>query len=126
MVKRVLSDTLKLDTRVTTLGHVQRGGPACAYDRWLSSIQGANAVHAVLEATPDTPSPMIAIVENKIVRTPLVDAVALTQKVTHAIESKRFDEAMGLRDAEFKEYYAAYLTTTATEQPEMLLPENKV
>jgi 6-phosphofructokinase 1 len=34
-VKRVLSERLGLDTRVTTLGHVQRGGRPCAYDRIL-------------------------------------------------------------------------------------------
>jgi 6-phosphofructokinase/predicted lactoylglutathione lyase len=34
-VKKVLEDRLKLDTRVTTLGHVQRGGIPCAMDRQL-------------------------------------------------------------------------------------------
>ena len=34
-VKNVLHDKLKLDTRVTTLGHTQRGGKPCAYDRLL-------------------------------------------------------------------------------------------
>lgn len=126
MVKKLLSNKLKLDTRVTTLGHVQRGGPACAYDRWLSSIQGVEAVQAVLDATPDTPSPIIAIDENKIVRRPLVEAVRLTQEVTAAIDAKQFDKAMALRDAEFKEYYQSFLTTTVTEQPDMLLPEDKV
>lgn len=32
-VKNVLSDRLKLDTRVTCLGHTQRGGRPCALDR---------------------------------------------------------------------------------------------
>lgn len=34
-VKDVLRDRLGLDTRVTTLGHTQRGGKPCAYDRIL-------------------------------------------------------------------------------------------
>jgi 6-phosphofructokinase len=34
-VKDVLTDRLGLDTRVTTLGHTQRGGRPCAYDRIL-------------------------------------------------------------------------------------------
>lgn len=126
MVKNILSDKLKLDTRVTTLGHVQRGGPACAYDRWLSSIQGAEAVKAVLESRPDIPSPIIAIDENKIVRKSLEDAVEATNAVTAAIEAKQFDKAMALRDAEFKEYYEAFLMTTQTDQPEMRLPAEKV
>lgn len=32
-VKDVLTDRLGLDTRVTTLGHTQRGGRPCAFDR---------------------------------------------------------------------------------------------
>lgn len=76
-VKNVLVKTLRLDTRITTLGHVQRGGTACAYDRMLATLQGVEAVEAVLESTPETPSPMIAINENKITRKPLMDAVKL-------------------------------------------------
>ena len=34
-VKDVLTDRLGLDTRVTTLGHTQRGGKPCAFDRIL-------------------------------------------------------------------------------------------
>jgi 6-phosphofructokinase 1 len=36
-VKSVLVDRLGLDTRVTTLGHTQRGGKPCAMDRILVS-----------------------------------------------------------------------------------------
>ena len=34
-VKDVLTERLGLDTRVTTLGHTQRGGRPCAFDRIL-------------------------------------------------------------------------------------------
>lgn len=76
-VKDVLVQKLRLDTRITTLGHVQRGGTACAYDRMLATLQGVEAVQAVLDSTPETPSPMIAITENKITRKPLMEAVKL-------------------------------------------------
>lgn len=36
-VRDVLTDRLGLDTRVTTLGHTQRGGRPCAFDRILVS-----------------------------------------------------------------------------------------
>lgn len=75
-IKNVLVKSLDIDTRVTTLGHIQRGGPPCAYDRYLATIQGVDAVQAVLDAENDTPSPMIAITENKLRRRPLVEAVA--------------------------------------------------
>ena len=120
-VKTLLSERLKLDTRITTLGHVQRGGGACAYDRQLSTLQGVEAVRAVLEATPETPSPFITIIENKITRNPLLDAVAKTQELTRCIQKKDFRGAMALRGEEFGEYYEAYMTTTTTDQPALRL-----
>ena len=125
-VKDLLSQELGLDTRITTLGHVQRGGNACAYDRMLSTLQGVEAVEAVLDATPTTPTPIIAVIENKIVRRPLMEAVQLTQAVGKAFLAKDFRRAMGLRDAEFCSYYDSYITTTAIENPEHRLPEDKV
>lgn len=125
-MKDLLSNRLGLDTRITTLGHVQRGGNACAYDRMLSTLQGVEAVEAVLDATSETPSPMIAIIENKIVRANLQDAVKATNEVAKAIAAKDFTRAMGLRDAEFAEYHNAYMTTTATDQPGLRLPDEKV
>ncbi|KAF2738095.1 6-phosphofructokinase [Polyplosphaeria fusca] len=124
-VKDLLTKKAGLDTRVTTLGHVQRGGTPAAYDRMLATLQGVEAVKAVLDATPETPSPVICMIENKIVRRPLLEAVAQTKKVAEAIEAKDFDKAMDLRDAEFHEYWRAFQITTAAEQPDLMLPENK-
>ena len=92
----------------------------------LSTLQGVEAVNAVLDATPETPTPVICIIENKIVRKRLDDAIKATHAVAEAIEAKDFTEAMKLRDSEFSEYYTAYMTTTATDQPELLLPKEKV
>lgn len=125
-VKDLLSNQLGLDTRITTLGHVQRGGNPCAYDRQLSTLQGAEAVQAVLDATPETPTPVISIIENKIVRKGLIEAVKATNEVTKAIKAKDFDRAMQLRDAEFVEYHNTYMMTTATDQPELRLSKEKV
>ncbi|KAF2205988.1 6-phosphofructokinase [Delitschia confertaspora ATCC 74209] len=124
-VKNLLSDKAHLDTRITTLGHVQRGGTPVAYDRMLATLQGTEAVKAVLEATPDTPSPVICVIENKIVRRPLLEAVAQTKEVANAIHAKDFARAMSLRDAEFAEYYQAYQITTKIEHAHLKLPENE-
>ncbi|KAL2812724.1 phosphofructokinase-domain-containing protein [Aspergillus granulosus] len=124
-VKDILTERLGLDTRTTVLGHTQRGGPACAYDRWLSTLQGVEAVRAVLEMTPESPSPVITIRENKIMRVPLMDAVKATQEVTSHIKNKDFAMAMTLRDSEFKEYHYAYLNTATPDHPKLALPENK-
>lgn len=129
MIKDLLADKsgLALDTRITTLGHVQRGGVACAYDRYLSTLQGVEAVNAVLDATPETPTPFIAINENKIIRKPLIQAVLDTKEVAKAIEDHDYDKAMGLRDTEFSDFYNSFMTTTATElNASMRLPAQKV
>lgn len=123
-VKEVLVN-LGLDTRITTLGHVQRGGTAVAFDRMLATLQGVEAVKAVLETTPDTPSPMIGILENKIVRQPLVEAVKLTKSVATAIENKDFAKAMDLRDSSFEDAYNHFLSTSAHDDGSRLLPEDK-
>ncbi|KAF9890476.1 6-phosphofructokinase, alpha subunit [Aspergillus nanangensis] len=124
-IKDLLTNRLGLDTRATVLGHTQRGGAACAYDRWLSTLQGVEAVRAVLDMKPDTLSPVISIRENKIMRTPLIEAVQETQKVAKLIENREFDTAMDHRDSEFKEYYLAYRNTATPEHPKMILPKEK-
>ncbi|GES63262.1 6-phosphofructokinase pfkA [Aspergillus terreus] len=124
-IKDILTKRLGLDTRTTVLGHTQRGGAACAYDRWLSTLQGVEAVRAVLDMKPDTPSPVITIRENKIMRTPLMEAVQATKEVTQHIQNREFETAMALRDSEFKEYYDAYRNTATPDHPKMLLPKEK-
>ncbi|ODV63601.1 6-phosphofructokinase subunit alpha [Ascoidea rubescens DSM 1968] len=116
---------LGLDTRITTLGHVQRGGSPVAFDRMLATFQGVEAVKAVLDSTPSTPSPMIGILENQIIRKPLVESVRLTKSVATAIENKEFDKAMSLRDTEFGESYNSFLATSIHDDGSTLLPENK-
>ncbi|KAI5295512.1 6-phosphofructokinase, alpha subunit [Ascosphaera acerosa] len=124
-VKDVLSSRLNLDTRTTVLGHTQRGGPACVFDRFLSTLQGVEAVRAVLEATPETPSYIITIRENHIERTPLMEAVELTQRVAEAINNQDFQTAMALRDAEFKDTHRTYINITTPQHKRMLLPPEK-
>jgi 6-phosphofructokinase len=46
---------------------------------WQPTLQGIEAVEALLEATPDTPSYMIGMSENRVHRVPLVEAVALVR-----------------------------------------------
>ncbi|CAG7849126.1 ATP-dependent 6-phosphofructokinase {ECO:0000255/HAMAP-Rule:MF_03184} Short=ATP-PFK {ECO:0000255/HAMAP-Rule:MF_03184}; Short=Phosphofructokinase {ECO:0000255/HAMAP-Rule:MF_03184}; {ECO:0000255/HAMAP-Rule:MF_03184}; AltName: Full=Phosphohexokinase {ECO:0000255/HAMAP-Rule:MF_03184} [Serendipita indica DSM 11827] len=123
-VKDILRERLSLDTRVTTLGHTQRGGRPCAYDRVLPTLQGVEAVNALLESTPETPSYMIGIHENKISRVPLVEAVQQTQAVATAISNKDFATATRLRDPEFKEAFDGFLTVSSLD-PVYILPKEK-
>ncbi|KAG1771003.1 phosphofructokinase domain-containing protein [Suillus occidentalis] len=111
-VKEILTERVGLDTRVTTLGHTQRGGRPCAFDRILPTLQGEEAVKALLEATPDTPSYMIGVRENKITRVPLMEAVAMTRAVADAIGAKDFEKAMSMRDPEFYQGLEGFFATS--------------
>ncbi|KAK2463408.1 hypothetical protein APHAL10511_004494 [Amanita phalloides] len=125
-VKKVLSERLQLDTRVTTLGHTQRGGRPCAIDRILPTLQGIEAVHAILEATPETPSYMIGVAENKIIRVPLVEAVATTKSIAKAISEKNFTLAMSLRGDEFIESLEHFAATSTVANENLLPPEKRM
>ena len=125
-IKDLLTERLHIDTRVTVLGHIQRGGRACAFDRYLSTLQGVEAVDAVLHHDAKSPAPVISIKENQIQKTPLKEAVDLTKSVSQAIHERDFAKAVSLRDTEFREYYSAYLNTASADHRKMKLPKEKV
>jgi 6-phosphofructokinase 1 len=56
------------ETRVSILGHIQRGGSPTAADRILASQLGAAAVEALLDGEAGK---MVGRVNGQIVRTPL-------------------------------------------------------
>ncbi|ORE10195.1 6-phosphofructokinase [Rhizopus microsporus var. microsporus] len=124
-LKDILTNRLGLDTRVTILGHTQRGGSPAFFDRLLATVQSIEAVNAVLEATPDAPSPMIGMSNNKVTRYPLMEAVKLTHEVAEAISRKDFAHAMALRDPQFAEEYEAYNATTILDDNSMGLPKHR-
>ncbi|KJR49560.1 6-phosphofructokinase [Desulfosporosinus sp. I2] len=67
-----LEEHYGLETRVTVLGHLQRGGSPNAYDRVLSTRYGVAAVDAALEEEFGI---MVALRGRDIVRVPLQEAV---------------------------------------------------
>ncbi len=67
------------ETRVTILGHVQRGGSPTAYDRVLSTRFGTAAIDAVHDKAWGE---MVALMAGDIVRVPLGDAVAELKTVS--------------------------------------------
>uniref|UniRef100_A0A8B9KJJ3 6-phosphofructokinase n=1 Tax=Astyanax mexicanus TaxID=7994 RepID=A0A8B9KJJ3_ASTMX len=107
--KAITSSTLKelvvrclgFDTRVTILGHVQRGGTPSAFDRILASRMGVEAVLALLETTANTPACVVSLCGNQAVRLPLMECVQMTQQVQKAMDEKRFEEAVKLRGSNF-------------------------
>lgn len=60
------------DTKVTVLGHVQRGGSPSAYDRVLASRLGVASIEALLA---DKKGVMVGILNEKVAFTPLNKAI---------------------------------------------------
>uniref|UniRef100_A0A673CBV1 ATP-dependent 6-phosphofructokinase n=1 Tax=Sphaeramia orbicularis TaxID=375764 RepID=A0A673CBV1_9TELE len=107
-VKDLLVNRVGHDTRVTVLGHVQRGGTPSAFDRILSSKLGVEAVIALMEASPDTPACVIGLAGNRAVRLPLMECVEMTKLVQTSMNEKRFDEAVKLRGGSFENNWNIY------------------
>ncbi|XP_016849740.1 ATP-dependent 6-phosphofructokinase, platelet type isoform X4 [Anolis carolinensis] len=120
-VKDLVVQRLGYDTRVTILGHVQRGGTPSAFDRILASRMGVEAVLALLEATPETPACVVSLSGNQAVRLPLMECVQMTQDVQKAMDEKNFSDAVQLRGRSFQNNLNTYklLSTkkTASELP---------
>lgn len=61
------------DTRVSVLGHMQRGGSPTCFDRVLASRLGVAAVDALVQGRRDN---MVGVIDNKIAETPFETVVA--------------------------------------------------
>ncbi|XP_041816861.1 ATP-dependent 6-phosphofructokinase, platelet type isoform X5 [Chelmon rostratus] len=120
-IKNLVVKCLGFDTRVTILGHVQRGGTPSAFDRILASRMGVEAVLALLETTANTPACVVSLCGNQSVRLPLMECVQMTQEVQKAMDEKRFEEAVKLRGRSFENNLKTY-KLLAHRKPESELP----
>lgn len=100
-IKDVIKKNLSIDTRVTVLGHVQRGGAASAFDRILGTRMGSEAVLALMNARPDAEPVVISLNGNQTCHIPLMAAVEKTQAVGRAMAQKDFHHAAELRGTGF-------------------------
>ncbi|HEX6288766.1 MAG TPA: 6-phosphofructokinase [Herpetosiphonaceae bacterium] len=109
-VKQVLEARTGDDTRVTILGHVQRGGSPSAFDRNLSTILGYAAVEHLLDDSATSEPQVFGIRGNRITRTPLMHCVEQTHAVAAAIAAHDYERAMDLRGRSFKAAYRTHQT----------------
>ena len=113
-VKTVLEERLGEDTRITVLGHVQRGGAPSAYDRNLSTLLGAAAVDLILDSEPTATPQVIGMHGNKVIHTPLDECLEKTRAVSQAIKDKDFEAALNARGKSFREYFQTVRTLVRT------------
>jgi len=109
-VRKVLSDRLGEEVRVTILGHTQRGGAPSAFDRWMGTLIGHAAVEALQAATPDSEPQLIGMRYNRVSRLPLMECVHQTHAVAEAISGRNYERAMELRGGSFKDGFRTFRT----------------
>ena len=109
-VKRVLSERLGEEARVTILGHVQRGGKPSAYDRWMSTLLGCAAAHEAVTATPKSEPVIIAERHNRISRLPMMEQIRATRAVKDLVASGDYEGAVAARGASFGEMLRIFET----------------
>ncbi|MGF1565531.1 MAG: 6-phosphofructokinase [Flavobacteriales bacterium] len=91
VAKKVNEKYAQYETRVTVLGHIQRGGSPSAADRVLASRMGVAAVEGILEGHQDV---AVGIVNDKVHYTPLIEAS--TMKVRPSDEEIRISNILSI------------------------------
>jgi len=71
-------DQQGFETRVTVLGHLQRGGTPTAFDRWLATRYGSQAIRVAAEGRFDR---MVALRSGNVIDIPLGEALAVPKRV---------------------------------------------
>ena len=100
-IRDILEVKLGEDTRVTSLGHVQRGGSPSAFDRYLSTVLGFAAVEKIL-SSPDAEPQLIGIRGHQIISSPLMQSVETTRSVAKVIAEHDYERAMEIRGGNFR------------------------
>lgn len=75
----LLEELTGMETRATTLGHIQRGGTPTSYDRVLAARFGAAAVDAAVSAEWGQ---MVALAGENIVRADLAEAIGSVKRIS--------------------------------------------
>lgn len=79
MIGEQIATLCEAETRVTVLGHVQRGGQPTAHDRLLASAFGVHAVDLIAAGTFDR---MVAWSNRQVIDVPIAEAIKHNQQVS--------------------------------------------
>lgn len=88
-----IADLCQAETRVTVLGHVQRGGQPNSYDRLLASAFGVHAVELIAEGKFDR---MVAWSNRRVIDVAIADAIRTNQQVEPSGSLVRTARGLGI------------------------------
>ncbi len=92
-VGKLIMEKTEAETRVTVLGHIQRGGSPTVYDRWLGTRFGANVLRLIKE---EKWGYMIGLRGEDITEVKIADAIAALKRVDPASEPIHTARNMGI------------------------------
>ena len=81
------------ESRITVLGHIQRGGSPTAFDRWLATRYGAAAVRTAAEGRLGR---MVSLRNAEVVDVPLLEALAIPKRVDLNGDAVRTARGIGI------------------------------
>ncbi|ESO12358.1 hypothetical protein HELRODRAFT_63192 [Helobdella robusta] len=116
-VKELIKDNVKCDTKVTVLGHVQRGGCPSAFDRILASRLGAEAVMCLLDSSKETMPMVVALQGNQIVRHSLAETLAKFKSIKNMMEEFDYEGVLNTRGLLFKNMLNIYCMLSSISPP---------
>ncbi|QOR47096.1 6-phosphofructokinase [Trueperella pecoris] len=121
-VRAAIKERMGEDPRITSLGHVQRGGTPSAYDRWMPTLLGYTAAWDMVHATQETDPVIIGTRRNKLVRLPMMEAIQNTRAVKKYLSEGDWENAVASRGNHYQEMIDLYQTLSSPTAPER--PEN--
>lgn len=111
-IQQILRERTGEEARITILGHVQRGGKPSAYDRWMATACGVEAVRQVLEADPEAEPVLVGVHHDQIGVVPLIEAVEDTRRISDHVASGDYGTAVRARGRGFTQMIEIYRTIT--------------
>ncbi|MFT3889899.1 MAG: 6-phosphofructokinase [Arachnia sp.] len=107
-IKDVLRERTGEDARITILGHVQRGGTPSAYDRWMATACGVEAVRQVMNASEETEPILVGMRADRVATTGLLQAVVDTRGIADLIAEGNYQAAVEARGHGFTRMIEVY------------------
>lgn len=109
-IQQIIAERTGEQPRITILGHVQRGGKPSAYDRWMASACGVEAVQAVLQLDEDAEPVLVGVQGDKVVRRQLMDDVVATRAIADYVREGDYARAIASRGPGFATMIDIYRT----------------
>lgn len=112
-VQQILTERLGEEARVTSLGHVQRGGTPSSYDRWMSTLLGYTAAHEMITADDSTQPMIVGVRHNRLILLPMMETIERTRAVKTYLKEGNWEEAIKSRGSNYQHMIDIFETLSA-------------